>query len=340
MKKLLIVEPLKREIVEEKAKEWCVYDFEIDYYPQTTSDDFIEILAERNYDALIVRNMKINAEIIEKWAKSMPSKKLAIIRAGSNISTIDIKSATEKHIYVMNTPGANSQAVAQFVISQFFLLSNNFRQMNLANNDVKSSISKPKNLYSTHTFNGDKLAIIGTGCIGSRVAQMALGLGIEVQAYSPCFTRDKAAKLGVKFCHTIEEAVSNANYISLQVPFTIEDNATHPKTLGMVNYKLLTLAAPGAKLINVSRCDVVNLNDLEQLIKDGRISGVSLDILSSEVDLVRQKHSNLFNMENILITPLIACESLKADIEITTQALAKAENFLKGEITAADTVNL
>ena len=212
--------------------------------------------------------------------------------------------------------------------------------MHLANRDVKSSAIRSKNLYATHTFNGDRLALIGTGQIGSKVSKMPLGLGIDVYAYSPCFTEEKALDLGVKFCRSLEEALEGAHYIAIQVPLSNEDSLSHPKTVGMIDYKLLSKAAFGAKLINVSRCDVVNLNDLEQLIAEKHISAVSLDILSSEVEKIKKLHPRLFSMEQVIMTPLIACESEKADIAITTISLLKAEKFFTGEICAKDTVNL
>ena len=122
MKKLLIVEPLDKKIVEDKRVEWKKHGFQVDYLPDQGVLELGERLAIGKYDALIVRNMQVTAKAINQWVDAMPLAQLAIIRAGSNISTIDIESATNNSIFVMNTPGANSQAVAQFVVSQLFLL--------------------------------------------------------------------------------------------------------------------------------------------------------------------------------------------------------------------------
>ena len=340
MKKLLIIEPLLAIVVNEIKERWAQLSYEIDLLPNIKEQELSSVLCRGNYDALIVRNRVIDRETIEAWTTAKGDSKVAIVRAGSNISTIDIKAARERGVYVMNTPGANSQAVAQFILTQLFILSGNVNKMEKASCDIKSNIRNEKNIYETHTFIGDRLALIGTGAIGSILSKMANSMGMIVQAYSPNLSEQRAVSMGAVNCKTIEEAFTDANYIAVQVPFTVEDTANYQKTFGMINKDLFIKAKRGACIVNVSRADIVNNEDLLALLQSGDLSGASLDILFSEIDKMRAKYPQLFELDNVYITPLIACESEHADREIATQSLMKVEKFFSNKARKEDTVKL
>jgi D-3-phosphoglycerate dehydrogenase len=327
MARILIVEPLLTEAIQ-SFKSVFSDKHQIDYLPNIPVSDIAKTLISGKYDALIVRNKIISREIIETWSSSMKGAKLIIVRAGSNLSTIDLNAAEEYSITVTNTPGANSAAVAQYIITQMFILAGNCASTFRANNDIRSGVIKPKQIYHSHTFTGDTLAVIGTGAIGSKVSKVASSIGMIVKGYSPHFTQEHADNIGAIHCSSLSAAMEGADFISIQVPFTLDDTTHYPKTLGMINYDLLKLVNEGAKLINISRCNVVNITDLETAFNCGNLSAISFDLLHSEIENLKQNAEFLFNNSKNIITPLIACESYKADKEITTQALNKAYNFL------------
>ena len=336
MKKILVIEPLLEEVIELFQKKQL---YKIDYMPEISESELSSKLCSYKYDALIVRNKNITENIIESWAKVKLGAQLAIVRAGSNISTIDIAAASKYGIAVMNTPGANSQAVAQHIITQLIVLSGNVKQTLAANDDVKADIIKDKHLYRSCTLAGNIISIIGTGAIGSKVARIASSLGMTVKAYSPNFNREKADKIGAIYCKSMEEVVRDAHFISVQVPFTMEDKDEYPKTFDMINKRLLDNLTQGVKLINVSRSLVINPKALSQAIKEERVAGASLDLLSSEIEQLKHISPDLIANQNVIITPLIACESYSADKEIAQQAFLKITSFLDGTLDTKHVIN-
>jgi len=326
MKKILIIEPLLEEVITFFKENWLQHSYSIDYESNLAENQISKKLSEGKYDAIIVRNKLITREIIQTWAEAKKEAKLCIVRAGSNTSTIDIKSADEYGITVMNTPGANSAAVAQYIITQFILLSRCAEKSLKGNDDIKNKVTLDKHLYTSHTLTNDTLALIGTGFIGSKVSKIANSLGMRVKAYSPHLTKERAESINAIYCTSLEEAIQDADFVSIQVPFTKQGEFM---TLGMINSEILNLLKDGAKLINVSRRDVVNMKDLETALNNGKLSAVSLDLLRSEIEEIRVLYPSIIDNQNNIITPLIACESYKADKQITTEALLKIEQFLK-----------
>jgi D-3-phosphoglycerate dehydrogenase len=329
MKKTLIIDHLSEESLTFYKKKWLSKAYSIIYLPEIKEMDIAKELSSGDYDALIVRNKIIDRNSIKSWANAKQNSKLIIVRAGSNISTIDVNSANEFNIEVKNTPGANSSAVAQHIITQLLILSGGATQTNNANHDVNNNIELDKRIYASHTLSGDTLALIGTGAIGSKVAKIANSLGMHVKAYSPGLTKTRAQDIGATYCQSIQEAVTNANFISVQVPFTLENTNTYPKTYSMINNEVLNLVNDGAKLISVSRRDVINIADLSKALEQGKLSSISFDLLQSEINELKASYPSLFGNPNNIITPLIACESYKADMEIANQSLKKVEEFFE-----------
>lgn len=321
MKKILIIDQLDQETIVTLQPGFKSI---IDYKPETSSASIAKELCDNGYDALIVRNKFITQDMIVAWANSKPHNKLCIVRAGSNLSTIDVKTASSYDISVMNTPGANSPAVAQYVIMQLLYLSSPNQTM-LACDDIKRGLQRDKSIYANHTLAGDVLALIGTGAIGAIISKIATALGMKVQAYSPNLTASHADSIGATYCSSIEEAFTGANFISVQVPYTLPPH-DHP-TQFIIDKKLLDLAQYGAKLVNISRRDVLNMVDLNEALQTQQIANVSLDLLYSEIEEIRRDFPHVLQSEHNVVTPLIGCESHKAHVAITRQALLKAEDF-------------
>lgn len=329
MNKILILEPLLEEVIKDFQNRYAFRNCVIDYKPYINADQIYDLISLNQYDVLIVRNMLVDKVLIESWRKSNDAP-LAIIRAGSNISTIDVDAARDNNVKVMNTPGANSWAVAQHIILQLFILTKNFEPTLNANADTKLNINKDKSIYYSDTLVGQNIAVIGTGAIGSKVAMISSSLGLNVKAYSPNLTKSKAESFNAIYCSSIYEALLNANYITIQIPYNIKDTKDHPKTYHLINQKELSQVADGCHLISVSRANVINMDALQDAIRTGKISSVSLDLLSREIETLKQSHPNIIYNSNNIITPLIACESYNADYQITYQALNKAMKFIEG----------
>ena len=187
-------------------------------------------LAKANPDteALIIRSEKVTPEIMDV----LPSLKL-VVRAGAGYDNVDIKYARRKNIDVMNTPGANSNAVAEEVIAMILAA---YRKLIPA--DISTRAGKwEKKSFMGREFTGKTLGIIGLGHIGRLLAKRASGFDVTILGFDP--------------------VISKADVISLHVP---ENDATR----GMVNEKLLSLVKKGVMIVNCARAGIVNEDDLRK----------------------------------------------------------------------------
>ncbi len=195
--------------------------------------------------AMIVRSEAVTPEIIDL----LPALKL-VVRAGAGYNTIDIKYARKKNIDVMNTPGANSNAVAEEVVA---LILAAYRFV------VPADISTRRGDWEKSKFLGRELTgktvgILGLGHIGQLLVKRLAGFEVKVLGFDPMMSPEFAAELGVQLC-TVEEIFSQADIVSLHIP---ENNETR----GMINASLLGLMKNGAMLVNCARWGIINEADL------------------------------------------------------------------------------
>ena len=204
-------------------------------------------LAKANSDAesIIVRSEKVTPEIMAL----LPSLKL-VVRAGAGYDNIDIKYARRKNIDVMNTPGANSNAVAEEVVAMILAA---YRKLIPA--DISTRAGKwEKKSFMGRELTGKTLGIIGLGHIGRLLVKRTSGFEVNVLGFDPMITREMADEIGVKLT-SVEEIFEKADVISLHVP---ENDATR----GMVNEKLLALVKKGVMIVNCARAGIVVEDDL------------------------------------------------------------------------------
>lgn len=199
--------------------------------------------ANKDASAIIVRSEKITPEIMDM----LPDLKL-IVRAGAGFDNIDTKYARRLNIDVMNTPGANSNAVAEEVVAVALAA---YRKLVFADNTTRAGQWEKKNCLGRE-LTGKTVGILGMGNIGRLLAQRLSGFEVTLLAFDPVLSPELAAKLGVKLC-SVEEIFAQADIISLHIP-------ENDKTRGMVNEKLLSLMKKGAMLINCARAGIVDEN--------------------------------------------------------------------------------
>lgn len=201
--------------------------------------------ANPDAEALIVRSEKITPEIIDL----LPQLK-AVVRAGAGYNTIDIKYARRRGIDVMNTPGANANAVAEEVFAMMLAAS---RHLVEADVDTRAG-GWNKKKFMGHEITGKTLGIVGLGNIGQLVARHAQGFDMELLAYDPIVSKTRAEELNVSLV-SMEELFSRSDYITLHIP---ENNETR----GLINASLLKLAKKGVVLVNCARAGIVVEEDL------------------------------------------------------------------------------
>lgn len=196
-------------------------------------------------EAMIVRSEKITAEIIDK----LPNLRL-IVRAGAGYNTIDINYARRKDVDVMNTPGANANAVAEEVFAMA-LAAYRF----VIPGDISTRAGKwEKKKFLGRELTGKTLGIVGLGNIGQLVAKHATGFDMKLLAYDPVVSAAKADEVGIKLVD-LQTIFAESDIITLHIP---ENNETR----GLINASLLDLTKPGAMLINCARAGIVNEDDI------------------------------------------------------------------------------
>ena len=203
------------------------------------------ISANSDAEALIVRSEKVTPEVID----ALPKLRV-VVRAGAGYNTIDIKYARQRKVDVMNTPGANSNGVAEEVVAVALAA---YRHIIPADTDTRAG-GWEKKKFMGRELTGKTIGIVGLGNIGQLVAKRLSGFDMKFLAYDPIVPATKAAELGVKLV-SIEEIFKESDIITLHIP-------ENDETRGMINARLLELVKPGCLLINCARSGIVNEEDI------------------------------------------------------------------------------
>ena len=195
--------------------------------------------AVKDVDAMIVRSDIVDREVLEA-AKELQ----VVVRAGSGFDNLDLVTCTEKGMVAMNTPGQNSNAVAELAIGMMIFMSR----------------GQFKGVSGTE-LKGKTIGVYGCGNIGRRVARIAQGLGMKVVALDPCITKVSMEPYDVKVFQTVEELFSASDYLSLHIP-------ANDKTKKSVNFDLMSKMPKGATVINTARKEVIDEDGLKKILEE------------------------------------------------------------------------
>jgi len=214
--------------------------------------DKTELLAAvADVDALIIRSDKVTSEVLDA-AKQLK----IVVRAGAGFDNVDCAAAKAKGVVVMNTPGQNSNAVAELALGMMVFMA--------------------RNQFTPGTgseLQGKTLAIHAYGNVGRLVGLKGKALGMNVVAYDPFITDDAVFERdGVKKMNSIAELYAAADYLSLHIPATAE-------TKGSIGYDLAMSMPKGATLVNTARKEVINEEGLMKAMRSVRISSISPTLL-------------------------------------------------------------
>ena len=198
---------------------------------------------------------------------------LAIARAGAGVNNIPLDRCSEQGIVVFNTPGANANAVAELVIGMLIAGSRNVAAaaqwcQNLTGDPAMAkTVEKGKKQFVGNEIKGKTLGVIGLGAIGSRVANCAIELGMEVYGYDPFMSVDAAWRLSREVIRAegIETIYENCDYISINVPYT---ETTHH----MFNAAAFAKMKQGVRIVNESRAEVVDDYAMTEALKSGKVA--------------------------------------------------------------------
>jgi D-3-phosphoglycerate dehydrogenase len=279
------------------------------------SDELLKSI--KDYDALIVRSRtKVTKEVIDAGVRLK-----VIARAGVGLDNIDANSAKAKNVTVMNSPEAPSVSVAELV---FGLMLSIARSISLADASLKNGKWIKQSLTGFELRN-KTLGIVGFGRIGREVAKRAVSFEMKVLAFDT-LTQSlvDAKKFGVEAVGTsraaFERLIKGSDFITIHVP-------SLPETHHMFGEKEFALMKRGAVLINAARGGIVDESSLLKALKDGKISGVGLDVFEEEPP----KNVELIKLPNAVCTPHIGAQTVEAQESAGNMISAKIIEYFKKE---------
>lgn len=202
-----------------------------------SKEELLEAVADA--DALIVRSDKVTKEVVEA-AKNLK----IVVRAGAGFDNLDLEACTAKGVVAMNTPGQNSNAVAELALGMMVYIS--------------------RNQFTAGTgaeLKGKTLGIQAYGNVGRLVAKIAKGFGMNIMAFDPFIPAEKIEADDVTVAKDLDDLYSKSNFVSLHIPAT-------PQTKKSIGYDLISKMPKGGCLVNTARKEIINEEELVKVLTE------------------------------------------------------------------------
>ncbi len=238
-------------------------------------------------------------------------------RAGIGLDNVDVPHATERGVMVVNAPQSNIVSAAEHAMALLLAQARNIPQAHAALTAGKWQRSK----WEGVELYGKTLGIIGLGKIGALVAQRALAFGMQLIAYDPYITAERARHMGVELLE-LDELLARSDFITIHLPKT-------PETVNLIDAARLAHTKPGVRIVNASRGGILNEADVAEAIRSGQVHGVALDVFAKEPTT----ESPLFELPSVVVVPHLGASTAeaqdKAGVAIAEQVLlALAGDFV------------
>ena len=218
------------------------------------------VAAVADVQALIIRSDKVTAEVLD----AAPELKI-VVRAGAGFDNVDLEAATAHGVVVMNTPGQNSNAVAELAIAMMIFMSRG--QFTPA---TGSEIM------------GKTLGVQAYGNVGRLVGRKAEALGLKIMAIDPFIPADKIRELGAEPAENLEHMYASSDFVSIHIPAT-------PQTVRSIGYDLITRMPKGACLVNTARKEVIDEEGLMKALEDRPDLKYVADVAPDNYEALREK---------------------------------------------------
>lgn len=277
-----------REVVEQAGYELALLE------KYSSKGHLLEAVAD--VDALIIRSDNVDAEVLAA-AKNLK----IVVRAGAGYDNIDLASATAHNVVAMNTPGQNSNAVAELALGLMVM-----------------AVRNMYNGTSGTELKGKKLGIHAYGNVGRNVARIAKGFGMEIYAYDAYCPDEAMLNDGVTPLHSAEELYATCDVISLHIPATAE-------TKGSINYALLSKMPKGGLLVNTARKEVINEAELIQFMQERQDFRYVTDIMPA----ADQKMTELFESRYFATPKKMGAQTAEANINAGIAAAKQIVDFFQ-----------
>ncbi len=280
-----------------------------------------DVFSQKNYEvnenvenesAIMVRSASLHETVFGENVR-------AIARCGAGVNNIPIERCTKQGIVVFNTPGANANAVKELAVASLVLASRDLLGgvewvKSLAGTEnVEKTVESGKSAFVGHELAGKTLGVIGLGAIGGMVANVAISLGMTVHGYDPYITAKAAWSLApsVRQASDYSEIFKTCDYISLHVPAT-------PQTRNMINKETLAQMKKGVRILNLSRADLVNAEDLKEAIAENKVAIYVTDFPTKET----------VGVEKIIAIPHLGASTIESEDHCAVMAAQQLDEFL------------
>lgn len=242
--------------------------------------------------ALIIRSATtVTADVLAAGADLV-----VVGRAGIGLDNVDVEAATRQGVMVVNAPQSNILSAAEHTMALLLAQARNIPQAHAA----LAAGRWERSQWEGVELADKTLGVIGLGRIGKLVAQRASAFGMNILAYDPFVSADRARQLNIELV-TLDRLMADADFVTLHVAKT-------PETTGLVGKELLAKAKPGIRIINVARGGIVDEDALADAIRSGWVGGAALDVFAHEPTT----QSPLFELSQVVVTPHLGASTREA----------------------------
>ena len=273
--------------------------------------DFVDTTEEA--DAILMRSTDLHGY-------ELPAGIRAIARCGAGVNNIPIDEYAKKGVVVFNSPGANANAVKELVLAMLILSSRGVVQSmqwvraHAEDPNIQVDAEKAKKAFVGRELKGKRIGVVGLGNVGSKVANAAVDLGMDVYGYDPFISVEHAWALSqsVQRVGTLEDLCRGCDYLTVHVPSKAD-------TIGMIDEEMLGLLKPGAVLINYARETIVDEGAVDAALRGGRLSWFSTDFATP----------GTVKMPNTFITTHSGAGTGEAEANCADMAISELKDYLE-----------
>lgn len=301
MKKILVAtrKPFAKAAAHGVRAELEAAGYEVVFLEKYPDEDAL-VSAVEDADALIVRSDKVTPRVVEA-ARNLK----IVVRAGAGYDNVDLDSCTQKGIVVMNTPGQNSNAVAELAVAMMIFMARN--QFTPA---------------SGTEISGKTVGIQAFGNVGRLVGAKAAALGMKVKAVDPFLTAEKIAEGGAEPVESLEELYSSCDYVSIHIPAT-------PLTVHSIGYDLISKMPHGAVLVNTARKEVIDEEGLEKALTEREDLKYVTDVALDSYEALKEK----FGLRVFATPKKMGAQTVEANTNAALAAARQIVGFFEQGIT-------
>lgn len=265
--------------------------------------------------AIMLRSFKMHDYVLDK-------NTVAIARAGAGTNNIPSDEYAKQGVVVFNTPGANANAVKELVVCALLLGSRKItdaidwvKTLKGKGDEVGKLVEKGKSDFVGGEILGKKFGVIGLGAIGAQVANVAIGLGMQVYGYDPYLSVNNALKLSthIKVVKELDDIIKNCDYITIHVPYIANVNK------GMINAGIIRKMKDDVVIINCARGELVDNCDIIKAVESGKVARYITDFPSDE----------LIGVKNVICIPHLGASTPEAEDNCAVMAAKQLIDYIE-----------